>query len=73
MSDLVIVGRKQMGIFRVAIPGNTWLKEKEFEKIGKRKHLQSEMKPLWQKEANLVTGALGAIAKDPENIFLLCV
>ena len=65
--DLTIVKKKLVWIVDVAIPGDTRIEEKEFEKISKYKDLQIEIERLWRKKAKvvpIVIGALGAILKE---------
>ena len=66
---LIFVDKKTKScvIIDVAIPGDCWIREKEFEKIEKYQNLKRELKKLWSLKkvevVPVIVGALGCISK----------
>ena len=52
----------------MAIPGETRIDEKEFEKISKYKGLQIEIEQLWRKKAKVVPIAIDALDTIPKTL-----
>ena len=52
----------------MAIPGDTRIEEKEFEKISEYKDLQTEIERLWRKKVKVVPIVIGALGAIPKNL-----
>ena len=65
--DLVLVdkSKKSCHIIDVAIPEDSGVKEKEFEKVEKYQNLARELRRMWEVKTNVVPIILGALGTVP--------
>ena len=60
---LVDKSKKSCHIIDVAIPENSGVREKEFEKVEKYQNLAKELRRMWEVKINVVPIVLGALGK----------